>query len=72
MFGTANSGVPNRTRGDGRTFLDVLWAQAPFPTSEAFVRAVRALADGWVSEGRLTGAERDAVVAAAVRAGLRG
>ncbi|WP_328840444.1 glycoside hydrolase family 127 protein [Streptomyces europaeiscabiei] len=72
VFGTANSGVPNRTRGDGRTFLDVLWAQAPFPTSEAFVRAVRALADGWVSEGRLTGAERDAVVAAAVRAGLRG
>ncbi|WP_327730787.1 glycoside hydrolase family 127 protein [Streptomyces sp. NBC_00487] len=71
VFGTADSGVPNRTRGDGLTFLDVLWAQAPFPASEAFVRAVRALADGWVSEGRFTGAERDAVVAAAVRAGLR-
>lgn len=71
VFGTANSGVPNRTRGDGRTFLDVFWGQAPFATSEAFVRAVRALAGDWVSEGRFTGAERDAVVAAAVRAGLR-
>ncbi|WP_327347245.1 hypothetical protein [Streptomyces europaeiscabiei] len=51
--------------------LRLIEASAPFPTSEAFVRAVRALTDGWVSEGRLTGEERDAVVAAAVRAGLR-
>ncbi|MDT0571323.1 glycoside hydrolase family 127 protein [Streptomyces sp. DSM 3412] len=71
VFGTAGSGIPNRSRGDGLTFLDVLWARAPFATSEAFVRAVRVLADGWVAEGRFTGAERDAVVAAAVRAGLR-
>ncbi|WP_236067796.1 glycoside hydrolase family 127 protein, partial [Streptomyces brasiliscabiei] len=71
VFGTAASGVPNRARGDGATFLDVLWAQAPFATSEAFVRAVRALAEAWVAEGRFTGAERDAVVAAAVRANLR-
>ncbi len=71
VFGTAGSGVPNRSREDGLTFLDVLWARAPFATSEAFVGAVRALADAWVSEGRFTAAERDAVVAAAVRSGLR-
>jgi hypothetical protein len=71
VFGTATSGVPNRARADGLTFLDVLWARAPFPTSDAFVGAGRALADAWVSEGRFTGAERDAVVGAAVRAGLR-
>ncbi|MBE1595332.1 MULTISPECIES: hypothetical protein [Streptomyces] len=41
------------------------------PTRRTLVGAVRALADAWVSEGRLTGAERDAVVAVAVRAGLR-
>ncbi|MET9384262.1 hypothetical protein ABZY09_25075 [Streptomyces sp. NPDC002928] len=71
VFGTADSGVPNRARGDGLTFLDVLWAQAPFATSGRFVGAVRGLADGWLSEGRFSRAERDAVVAAAVRANLR-
>ncbi|WP_460062718.1 glycoside hydrolase family 127 protein [Streptomyces sp. YKOK-I1] len=71
VFGTADSGVPNRARGDGLTFLDVLWAGAPFASQARFLDAVRALADGWLAEGRLTRAERDAVVAAAVRANLR-
>ena len=72
VFGATDSGVPNRARGDGRTFLDVLWEQAPFATSGRFVRAVRTLADAWLSEGRFSRAERDEVVAAAVRADLRG
>ncbi|GCB43348.1 glycoside hydrolase family 127 protein [Streptomyces sp. NL15-2K] len=71
VFGTADSGVPNRARGDGLTFLDVLWEQAPFSTTGRFVRAVRVLADSWLSEGLFTRAERDGVVAAAVRADLR-
>ncbi|MEU1181147.1 beta-L-arabinofuranosidase domain-containing protein [Streptomyces sp. NPDC005820] len=71
VFGTADSGVPNRARGDGLTFLDVLWAGAPFASQARFLDAVRALADAWLAEGRLTRAERDAVVAAAVRANLR-
>ncbi|MFF3333855.1 glycoside hydrolase family 127 protein [Streptomyces sp. NPDC002888] len=71
VFGTADSGVPNRARADGATFLDVLWQQAPFTTSGSFVRAVRTLADGWLSEGLFTRAERDRVVAAAVGANLR-
>ncbi|MFI1359334.1 beta-L-arabinofuranosidase domain-containing protein [Streptomyces sp. NPDC020898] len=71
VFGTATSGVPNRARADGLTFLDVLWAQAPFASQSGFLDAVRVLADGWLSQGLFTRAERDAVVAAAVRANLR-
>ncbi|MHA5053302.1 glycoside hydrolase family 127 protein [Streptomyces sp. SD15] len=71
VFGTTDSGVPNRARGDGLTFLDVLWEQAPFATSGRFVGAVRALADGWLSEVLFTRTERDRVVAAAGRADLR-
>ncbi|WP_199815467.1 glycoside hydrolase family 127 protein [Streptomyces griseus] len=71
VFGTADSGVPNRARADGLTFLDVLWQQAPFATSGRFVTAVRTLADGWQSQGLFTRAERDRVVAAAVGARLR-
>ncbi|WP_106972319.1 glycoside hydrolase family 127 protein [Streptomyces yerevanensis] len=71
VFGSADSGVPNRDRGDGTTFLDLVWNPAPFATSGRFVRAVRALAGEWLSEGLLTRSERDRVVSAAARADLR-
>jgi DUF1680 family protein len=71
VFGTSDSGVANRARGDGLTFLDVLWEQAPFASSGSFVAAVRALAEAWQAEALLTSAERDRVVAAAVSADLR-
>lgn len=71
LFGRADSGVPNRARGDGLTFLDVLWAEAPFASSGVFVQAVRALADIWTSEGLLSTTERDRVITAAQNAGLR-
>ncbi|WP_198655164.1 beta-L-arabinofuranosidase domain-containing protein [Streptomyces geranii] len=70
VFGTATSGVPNRTRPDGLTFLDVLWVRAPFTTQAAFLDAVRVLADTWLAQGLFTRAERDAVVAASIRANL--
>ncbi|MGW2256271.1 glycoside hydrolase family 127 protein [Streptomyces sp. NPDC001780] len=70
VFGTRDSGVPNRARDTGPTFLDALWARAPFATSGHFVRAVRALAGTWLSEGLFTRAERDRVIAAAVDADL--
>ncbi|MGW1716804.1 glycoside hydrolase family 127 protein [Streptomyces sp. NPDC002156] len=70
VFGTATSGVPNRARPDGLTFLDVLWERAPFATQGAFLDAVRVLADGWLAQGLFSRTERDAVVAA-VRANLR-
>ncbi|UOB07725.1 glycoside hydrolase family 127 protein [Streptomyces sp. HP-A2021] len=71
VFGTSDSGVPNRTRDDGRTFLDVLWQQAPFPNAVHFVRAVRSLARRWLSENLFTRSEHDRVIAAANRADLR-
>ncbi|MEV1064362.1 beta-L-arabinofuranosidase domain-containing protein [Streptomyces sp. NPDC050263] len=71
VFGTSDSGVPNRARGDGLTFLDVLWGQAPFATSARFVDAVRTLADVWLSTALFTRTERDRVVTAAVNANLR-
>ncbi|MDH6485743.1 beta-L-arabinofuranosidase domain-containing protein [Streptomyces sp. SAI-127] len=71
LFGRSDSGVPNRARGDGLTFLDVLWAQAPFASSGVFVQAVRALAGTWASEGLLSTTERDRVITAAQNARLR-
>lgn len=71
VFGTTDSGVANRARGDGLTFLDVLWQQAPFATAARFVDAVRALADVWLAEGLFARSERDRVVAAAGAANLR-
>jgi hypothetical protein len=40
VFGVAGSGVPNRQGGDGLTFLDLVWAKAPFRDDGAFQRAV--------------------------------
>ncbi|MFE4056665.1 glycoside hydrolase family 127 protein [Streptomyces sp. NPDC059096] len=71
VFGASDSGVANRARGDGSTFLDVLWARAPFTDSGRFLAAVRALADTWLAEGLFSRAERDRVVAAAAGARLR-
>ncbi|MFE7270922.1 glycoside hydrolase family 127 protein [Streptomyces sp. NPDC057623] len=71
VFGASDSGVPNRARGDGLTFLDVVWEQAPFASSGSFVATVRALAETWLAEGLFSSAERDRVVAAAVGADLR-
>ncbi|MFI5798167.1 glycoside hydrolase family 127 protein [Streptomyces sp. NPDC051677] len=71
VFGTTDSGVPNRPRADGLTFLDVLWGQAPFASTARFVGAVRTLADTWLSGGLFTRAERDRVVAAAGSARLK-
>lgn len=71
VFGAADSGVANRARADGLTFLDVLWEQAPFANFTRFVDAVRALADGWLAEGLFTRTERDRVVSAATASDLR-
>lgn len=70
VFGSVDSGVPNHARDDGLTFLDVLWADAPFATVGRFRATVTELADDWRQRGLLTQAERDAIVAAAHRADL--
>jgi DUF1680 family protein len=70
VFGSADSGVTNYADSGGLTFLDRLWAQAPFAGDGQFYHAVSALAAQWVRAGLLASAEREAVVAAARAAHL--
>jgi DUF1680 family protein len=70
VFGPVDSGVPNHARDDGLTFLDVLWAGAPFADIDQFRGAVARIAADWRRQGLLTLAELDAIVAAAGQADL--
>jgi uncharacterized protein len=60
VFGTRNSGVPNR-----QNFLDEVWAQAPFANHTAFVARVQRVCTTWRSRGQLSAAEETAVLTAA-------
>ncbi len=53
---------------DGLTFLDVVWDQAPFPDQGTFVAAVTKTANDFAAKGKLTTAQKNAVVSAAGRA----
>jgi DUF1680 family protein len=68
VFGSIDAGVPNRTREDRLTFLDVLWDQAPFADYRPFKSAVDRIAAEWQRAGRFTSQERAAIVNAAGRA----
>jgi phytoene dehydrogenase-like protein/DUF1680 family protein len=70
VFGTVDSGVTNYADSDGFTFLDRLWAQAPFASDSQFSRAVATLAAQWAQDGLLTSAEESDVVSAAGQAHL--
>jgi uncharacterized protein len=70
VFGTVDSGVQNYAQSDGLTFLDVVWARAPFHSQGQFREVVGQVCAQWVREGLLTAAQRDAVVAAAAQANL--
>lgn len=50
---------------DGPTFLDLVWARAPFATHDAFVGAVASTADAFVAAGVYAAEERDVIVAKA-------
>jgi hypothetical protein len=69
-FGDVDSGVPNRDRGNGCTFLDEVWAQAPFADHGDFLETVDVLAHSWANDGLLSGREAGRVVAAAARSDL--
>ncbi|MGP3963839.1 beta-L-arabinofuranosidase domain-containing protein [Nonomuraea sp. 3N208] len=71
VFGKVDSGVPNYARADSVTFLDAVWAKAPFDNQGGFVSAVARTADDWIGAGLMTSAEKNAVVSAAARARLR-
>ncbi|MFI7616608.1 beta-L-arabinofuranosidase domain-containing protein [Nonomuraea terrae] len=70
VFGKSDSGVPNRAREDSVTFLDVVWAEAPFENQGRFRSTVARTAETWVGAGLMTPAEKDAVVSAAAKARL--
>lgn len=67
--GNGNDGkVTNFNPVIGTTFLDLVWDQAPFKNSGDFQSAVATVATRWLAAGKLTSAEKDAIVSAAGRA----
>jgi uncharacterized protein len=60
VFGTRNSGVPNR-----QGFLDEVWARAPFADHAAFVARVQQVCTTWRGRGQLSQSEETAVLNAA-------
>jgi uncharacterized protein len=68
VFRSIDSGVPNRAREDGLTFLDELWSGAPFANHREFMTAVNRITSAWQQAGRLSAADRAAVVSAAGKA----
>ncbi|GAA0926795.1 beta-L-arabinofuranosidase domain-containing protein [Virgisporangium aurantiacum] len=60
VFGTRNSGVPNR-----EGFLDAVWARAPFADHPAFVAQVQQVTTTWRGRGLLSAAEQTSVLTAA-------
>ncbi|NJD08991.1 MAG: glycosyl hydrolase [Gemmatimonadetes bacterium] len=67
-FGSVDAGVKNAAGEFGLTFLDDVWAAAPFASHGRFVARVQRVADEWARAGRLSAAEAATVVAAAKRA----
>jgi hypothetical protein len=68
VFGSVDSGVANGKRDDGVTFLDAVWAGAPFADHGRFVASVERVANEWRSAGRLTDPQHSAILQAARRA----
>jgi DUF1680 family protein len=70
VFGTEDSGVPNVPGADGFTFLDRVWANAPFPNKGQFIRVIRQTSADWQANGLFTPRQGQDVLAAAARADL--
>ncbi|MEP6494265.1 MAG: beta-L-arabinofuranosidase domain-containing protein [bacterium] len=68
VFGSVDSGVTNTKRDDGVTFLDAVWAGAPFADHGTFMAAVERVATEWRGASRLASAEATTIVQAARRA----
>jgi hypothetical protein len=71
VFGSVDTGVVNVRRDDGMTFLDAVWAGAPFRTQAQFITRVDRTATEWRTAGRITAAEQ-ATVAQGARKAARG
>ena len=70
VFGSFGSGVSNDEVRDenGETFLDRVWAEAPFASHWHFLQRVRQVSAEWVTAGRHTEEQRQAILDAAARA----
>ena len=69
VFGSVDSGVPNYAeREGGDTFLDLVWADAPFKNHGQFTVTVEKVSRAWRQRGLLTQAERAAIMNAAEEA----
>ena len=67
-FGNVDSGVANSARADGVTFLDAVWARAPFADHARFVAAVERVGSEWRTAGRISAEEAETITQAARRA----
>jgi DUF1680 family protein len=68
VFGSVDSGVANTKRDDGMTFLDVVWAGAPFANHGRFIATVERTAAEWRAAGRVSETAQRAILQAARRA----
>jgi DUF1680 family protein len=68
VFASIDSGVANAARENGVTFLDELWAEAPFPSHRQFMTAVTRVAGEWQKAGKVTAQQQAAIVNAARKA----
>ena len=68
VFGSVDPEVPNPTGPDGLSFLDTVWARAPFESHEEFVSAVERISAQWQGTGAFTQDQREAILGAARRA----
>ena len=68
VFAGVDSRAANPRRTDGTTFLDEVWAGAPFDDREAFLERVQTLAQAWVAERLMSARDRQKVLVAAARA----
>jgi hypothetical protein len=68
VFGSIDTGIANTKRDDGMTFLDAVWAGAPFTNHGRFAATVERIAVEWHTAGRVTAEEQRAIVQASRRA----
>jgi hypothetical protein len=68
VFGSIDSGVANRSREDGLTFLDVVWNEAPFASYAQFLSVADRVSLDWRKRSLLTESERAAIRNAAEKA----
>jgi hypothetical protein len=68
VFGSVDSGVPNRARADGITLLDLVWDEAPFTSHAQFLAVLGRISADWRDSGLITDREQTAIRAAAGKA----